>query len=113
MLDKSKVIDYYLDVDKENTHLKGGADMNRMQFESGDGRHFAGSVNFIFGCGIYAEVAVPENASEDYGYLTMKKAIMERFGELEFSLEVSWQYDGQEQYLAADADADTEVYIDG
>lgn len=109
MLDKSKVIDYYLDVDKENTHLKGGADMNRMQFESGDGRHFAGSVNFIFGCGIYAEVAVPEEATEDFGYLTMKKAVMERFPELK----AVWQYDGQEQYLAADADADAEVYIDG
>lgn len=83
----------------------------RIQFESGQGRAF-GSVNFMSGHGdgvaVYAEVEVPEGASEDYGYLVMKREIMKRIP----NVELHFQYDGQEQYLAEDADVDTEVYID-
>lgn len=62
---------------------------------------------------ITASVVVPEGASNDYGYLTLKHSIM---AELDFRKidmeEISFQYDGQEQYLNKDASADTEVLID-
>lgn len=80
----------------------------KMQFEAGEGRHFGGEVNYIFGNGVYAEIEVPEGASEDYGYLTMKQAIMKRCPDLN----AEWQYDGQEQFLAPDAAADADVYVD-
>lgn len=81
--------------------------MIRLQFEAGNG------VNILDGedenLAIYAEVKVPEGASEDYGYLTMKKEIEKR---LPAGVEVSYWYDGQEQYLAPDAAADAEVYVE-
>ena len=80
----------------------------KMQFEAGEGKHFSGAVNFVFGNGIYAEIEVPEGASEDYGYITMKRAIMERCPDLG----AEWMYDGQEQFLAPDAAADADVYVD-
>lgn len=83
----------------------------KVQFEAGTGRHFD-NVNFMIGTvdgiEIYAEVEIPEGASEDYGYLTMKKAILEKLPELK----ADFWYDGQEQYLAEDAEADAEVYLD-
>lgn len=72
-----------------------------MQFEAGDGG------NFMWGSGIYAEVFVPDGASEDYGYLTMKNAIMKRFPREEFD----FPYDGQESFLEEDADVECKVYI--
>lgn len=85
--------------------------MNKIQFEAGRGQHFDG-VNLLRGeadgHNIYAEVEVPEGASEDYGYITMKKAILGQIPELK----ASFWYDGQEQYLAEDANADCEVYLD-
>lgn len=81
--------------------------MKRLQFEAGTGRHFDG-VNFLQSDGIYAEVEVPEGASEDYGYITMKQAIQKALPDAELAF---W-YDGQEQYLAADASADCEVYLE-
>ena len=85
--------------------------MNKIQFEAGQGQHFDG-VNLLRGeadgYSIYAEIEVPEGASEDYGYLTMKKAILEKLPELM----ADFWYDGQEQYLAEDAEADAEVYLD-
>lgn len=83
----------------------------KIQFEAGTGRHFD-NVNFmigkVVGIEIYAEVEVPEGTSEDYGYLTMKKAITEAVP----GLKVDFWYDRQEQYLAKDASADCEVYLD-
>lgn len=82
----------------------------RIQFETGQGAF--GAVNFLSGrsdgVAVYAEVKVPEGASEDYGYLTMKRAVQKRIP----NLELHFQYDGQEQYLSDDADADCSVYID-
>lgn len=78
----------------------------RMQFEA------AGDVNILWGededMKITAEIDIIPDCSEDFGYITMKKAILERFPEKEFD----FFYDGQEQYLAADASADGEVRID-
>lgn len=81
----------------------------RMIFEAGSGRHFQGGVNYLISEDrrIYAECAVPDGASEDYGYLTMKQAIL--------AAGVSglvFPYDGQESWLDADAAADCEVYTD-
>lgn len=85
--------------------------MNIIRFEAGQGQHFDG-VNLLMGevdgYHVYAEVEVPEGASEDYGYITMKKAVLEKLPDLKA---IFW-YDGQEQFLAEDADADCEVYLD-
>lgn len=81
----------------------------RMQFMAGEGRNFEGSVNYIIGNGYYAEISVPDGASEDYGYLTLKQALIERCPE---TADYDWWYDGQEDKLAEDAGADKEVYID-
>lgn len=59
---------------------------------------------------IRAIVRVPEGASDDYGYLTMKRAILDAYhgnpADLEFF------YDGQEQYLAPDAATPCDVQLD-
>ena len=85
--------------------------IEKIQFEAGQGQHFDG-VNLLRGeadgYSIYAEIEVPEGASEDYGYLTMKKAILEKIPELK----ADFWYDGQEQCLADDANVDCEVYLD-
>lgn len=87
----------------------------KIKFEAGTGNHFPGSVNFLISedRSLYAECSVPEGASDDYGYLEMKDALIDAVkaaggdpDELEF-----W-YDGQEQYLAADAAAICEVYVE-
>lgn len=78
----------------------------------------AGNGNILWGEAedgfkITASVKVPEDASEDYGYLTMKSAIMMELELREIDTEeISFQYDGQEQFLNEDADADTDVLID-
>lgn len=82
-----------------------------ISFEAGEGRNFSGSVNFMKSTDgtIYAEVSVPDGASEDYGYMTMKKAILDNYAGND---SLSFWYDGQEQYLAPDSEAETEVYLD-
>lgn len=57
---------------------------------------------------IMACVAVPDGASEDYGYLTMKKAILAKCPGKKFD----FPYDGQEQYLEEDASAEAPVDLD-
>ncbi len=83
--------------------------MKKIQFLAGEGRHLQGSVNYLISDDglVYAEVQVPEGASEDYGYLTMVKAL----GAAKAAGYTFW-YDGQEANLEADADADCEVYTD-
>lgn len=87
----------------------------RIQFEAGNGTHFSGSVNFLASedRSLYAECQVPEGASDDYGYITMKNTMIDAVkvaggdpATLEF-----W-YDGQEQLLNPDAAAPCEVYVD-
>lgn len=60
---------------------------------------------------IKAVVSVPDGASEDYGYLTMKRAILAAYHGTE---PLTFPYDtfGQEQYLEADASADVSVSLD-
>lgn len=88
-----------------------------LQFESGEGRYFNGGVNFIKGYDVatgeevYAEIATPEDCSEDYGYLTMKKAILKTLKDCGFKRKLRSHYDGQEQFLSEDADVDADVYV--
>lgn len=80
-----------------------------VSFEAGEGRHFTGGVNYMRSQDgrIYAEIAVPDGASEDYGYLTMKNAITAAYHD-----PLIFWYDGQEENLAADADVKAPVYVD-
>lgn len=87
----------------------------KVQFEAGNGTHFTGSVNYLISEDrrLYAECPVPEGASDDYGYLTMKAALIDAVKAAGGDpAELVFWYDGQEQYLAADAAADCEVYAD-
>ena len=83
----------------------------KVTFEAGTGREFEGAVNFMQTADktVYAEIRVPEGASEDYGYLKLREAIADHYVErkpLEF-----W-YDGQEDKLSSDASVDGEVYVE-
>ena len=92
-----------------------------MQFEKGDGAHFSGeTVNYLINVNeidrykIYAECPVPDEASDDYGYLTMKNAIVNYFKRENVLLpepKFRFWYDGQEDKLAEDANANCDVYL--
>lgn len=92
--------------------IGGGSKMKRIMFEAGTGRHFDGAVNYLISDdrNVYAECAVPEGVSDDYGYLTMVKAIREQLGNK--ANRYTFWYDGQENLLEADASADCEVYTE-
>lgn len=87
----------------------------RIQFEMGPGHHYD-DVNYMMDEAgeLYAECAVPSNnVFEDYGYNSLKKAIIELAEEHGISAdELEFQYDGQEQFLSEDADAYCAVYSD-
>lgn len=80
-----------------------------IQFESGEGRNTPGAVNYMV-CldnpDLYAEIQVPESASDDYGYLALKDQIIAQAAAagIDRSALEFW-YDGQEQYLSQDASA--------
>ena len=90
----------------------GDAEKIFIQFEAGESRYTeGGAVNYMIArpdsdVDLYAEITVPDGASDDYGYLGLKSAILEQAddmgipaGALEF-----W-YDGQEDHLEPDAAA--------
>lgn len=81
-----------------------------VQFEAGEGREISGGVNYLICLDIpelYAEIAVPDGASDDYGYLTLKARILEQARNLEIDTDtLEFWYDGQEDKLAADASAE-------
>ena len=83
----------------------------KITFEAGEGKHVSGGVNFMKSADgrIYAEIAVPDGASDDFGYLTMKNAICEAYRGKE---QLEFWYDGQDGKLAADASAKAGVYVD-
>ena len=85
--------------------------MMKVTFEAGTGLHYEDCVNFMLTADrkVYAEVAVPEDASEDYGYMAMKNAIAEAYAGTE---PLEFWYDGQEDKLSSDASADCEVYVE-
>lgn len=90
----------------------------KIQFFSGIGNHFEGPVYYLIAAypakeKIYAECAAPDGASDEYGYLTMKAALIKAYKAAGGDPEaLEFWYDGQEQYLAPDASADCEVYTD-
>lgn len=80
-------------------------------FEAGQGLHVSGCVNYMC-CpelhpDIYAEILVPDDASEDYGYLFLKHEILKQAASagIDRSQLVFWYDDGQEDKLAPDASA--------
>lgn len=80
--------------------------MKRIQFETTPD----GNVLFSLDGTIRATVRVPEGASEDYGYLAMRQAILAAWNGTE---ELSFWYDGQEELLASDAgDGEPEIDIE-
>lgn len=104
-------------------------------FFAGESRHSTKGVNYLLGGRfdddeyIYAECELPEpeeeenedgdittvepEFSDDYGYLTMKNALVKALQKAGISLDrFSFQYDGQEQYLAPDASAECRVQIE-
>ena len=92
-----------------------------IQFFGGEGRCYK-SVNYLIGedrekgISIYAEVEIPEDISDDYdltidyGYLTMKKAIIQCLP-AEVMEQIEWFYDN-DKYLPEDASADCDVFVD-
>ena len=91
---------------------KGGKKTMKIQFESGTSRHGSYGVNFLSSLDgvLYAECEVPEGASDDYGYFALKREILRQAAESNIPAEsLEFWYDGQEQYLEADASADCEV----
>lgn len=87
---------------KEESKMK-----HMVQFESGEGRDIQGAVNYLICPDIpelYAEIAVPDGASDDYGYLTLKARILGQAEDAGISAEtLTFWYDGQEDKLAEDA----------
>lgn len=83
----------------------------KVTFEAGTGLHYEDCVNFMLTADrkVYAEVEVPEGASEDYGYMELKKAITENYTGSE---PLEFWYDGQENQLSADAYVACDVYLD-
>lgn len=89
--------------------------MTKVQFEAGTGIHFDGGVNFLQSLdgSLYAECPVPDGASEDYGYLTLKAALLNACTNAGIDTgTLSFWYDGQETHLAPDAYAACETWVD-
>ena len=97
----------------------GEEDKMEIGFYAGESRHSADGVNYLLGGNfdadeyIYAEAVLPDgDHSDDYGYLTMKAALVKALRQAGIDTSrFSFHYDGQEQYLEQDASADCEVRI--
>lgn len=89
--------------------------MIRFQFEAGSGKHF-NDVNYLFGdngkCRIYAEVECPVDASCDYGYLPLKRAITSVCKEIGIDDDMEFWYDDQEDLLEDDAQSYGKVFVE-
>ena len=78
-----------------------------INFEAGESKNGTYGVNFMICLAdpdLYAEIAVPEECSEDYGYFNLKDEIIRLASEKGISADqLSFWYDGQEDHLAQDA----------
>ena len=87
-----------------------------LQFEAAPARHFDKDVNILHTFDddtLYAECIWPEGTEEDFGYFALKDAIIELAAAHGIAAEqLHFQYDGQEQYLSADAKAAASVYTE-
>lgn len=99
----------------------------KLQFEGGESRRGDEPVNYLIGIDenthnilrdddgdllLYAECTVPvdEEVSDDYGYVALKDDILEQAKNLGISeSDLSFHYDGSEEYLEDDAYADVDV----
>lgn len=77
----------------------------RIQFEAGTNANGHG-INYLI-CmedkDLYAEIEVPEGASDDFGYFVLKREIVAKAAEKGIE-DLEFWYDGQEDKLAPDAD---------
>lgn len=82
----------------------------RIQFETGTSREGDYGVNYLIaapssGEDLYAEIRVPDGASDDFGYLALKQEIIRQAAESGIPADrLAFQYDGQEDRLSPDAD---------
>ena len=86
-----------------------------VSFEAGTGVHFNGGVNFMHSEDgwLYAETPVPDGASEDYGYIALRDAILKLAAVHGVKQEeIEFPYDNQEEYLEQDANAECDVYAE-
>lgn len=85
----------------------------KIQFEAGTSRHSSESVNYLICLDddrLYAETVVPDGASDDYGYLTLKAEILREAAEMGINADtLEFWYDGQEDKLEPDAKANCPV----
>ena len=93
-----------------NDMMKGERTM-KIQFEAGTDAAGRG-INYML-CledrDLYAEIEVPEGASEDFGYFILKQEIIALAADKGIgSDELEFWYDGQENNLAPDADGNIE-----
>ncbi len=73
--------------------------MMKMQFEAFDGGNILwGEDNNVR---IRATVKVPAGASEDYGYKSLKNAVIDKVAS--YADSIQFPYDNQEQYISDDA----------
>lgn len=84
-----------------------------IQFKGGEGCAFNGGVNFMISDDgrFYAETPIiDESVEEDYGYFSLKNAIVALANQNGVSPDrlIFW-YDGQENYLSDDARQEVEV----
>ena len=62
---------------------------------------------------LHAVIDTPDGASDDYGYIAMKAAIIADLEKHGFDASrFAFQYDGQEDKLAEDASADSRITVD-
>ena len=82
----------------------------RVQFEAGTSRSGDYGVNYLITApsediDLYAEIRVPDGASDDFGYLALKQEILQQAEEAGVDPDrLAFQYDGQEDMLHPDAD---------
>lgn len=87
----------------------------KIQFAAGTSRHGDYGVNYLievpFTLGLYAEIPVPDGASDDYGYFTLKQEILRQAAAHSITpAEIDFWYDAaSEAHLEPDASADAPV----
>lgn len=93
-----------------------------IQFLGGESRYGTQAVNYLINTSfknndsysplVYAEVDVPEDCTEYYGYINMKKALVDNLPEDVLSTIEWWYPEEIEPYLSDDASTDCTVRIE-
>lgn len=95
---------------------KKGETKNMIAFESGEGKRFR-TVNYLYykseNLNLYAEISLPEECSDDYGYITMYRALTKVCADHGIDISnLEWQYEVGVAELEEDADVDEPVYVE-